>query len=115
MRPLLVAVAVLLGAAAVASAAATPAPKPRLAVAAEHPVTVRGWHFTGLERVRLSFSAGGDPSTRTVRATAAGTFVAPAPPGFAYSPCGAPLVVAAVGAHGDRAWLRLPQRECPSP
>ena len=97
-------------------AAATSAPtKPRLALSVVQPATVRGTHFAALERVRVSFSAGGAASMRTVRTTAAGTFVAPAPAVFTYSPCGAPLLVIAVGARGDRATLKLAQRECPSP
>jgi hypothetical protein len=113
VRPVAVVLAALAGAALVAvSPAAT---KPSLAMAALQPPTVRGTHFARLERVRVGFSAGGVTATRTVRTTAAGTFVAPAPAGFAYSPCGSPLVVTAVGATGDRAALRLRQRECPSP
>jgi hypothetical protein len=113
VRFVLMLFAALLGAAVVGSAPASP--KPRLALTVAQPATVRGLHFAGLERVRVTFSAGGDAAMRTVRTTATGTFVAPAPPGFEYSPCGAPLVVAAVGARGDRAALRLLQRECPAP
>jgi hypothetical protein len=79
------------------------------------PATVKGWDFAGLERVRVAFSAGGGTWMRTVRTTAAGTFVAPAPDEFKYSPCGSPLLLTAVGARGDHATLKLAQRECTSP
>jgi hypothetical protein len=116
VRPVAVVLAALAGAALLGSAAANPvARKPSLAMAALRPPTVRGAHFARLERVRVGFSAGGNVATRTVRTTRSGNFVAPAPAGFAYSPCGSPLVVTAVGATGDRATLRLRQRECPSP
>jgi hypothetical protein len=88
--------------------------KPRLTLLSVRPtVVVRGAHFAHRERVRVSFRAGGYPSMRVVRTTITGVFVAPAPSGFTYSPCGAPLVVAADGARGDHAMLRVPQRECP--
>ena len=106
---------VLLVALAVAAPAAARAVKPSLTLAAAQPATVRGAHFARLERVRVSFGTGDNSATRTVRTTASGTFVATAPAAFAYSPCGAPLVVSAVGARGDRATLKVPQRECPSP
>ena len=116
MRPVVVALAALVGAALVGSAPASPAvTKPTIALSTLKPLTVRGAHFARVERVRVSFSAGGDAATRAVRTTGSGTFVAPAPEGFAYSPCGSPLVVVAVGSTGDRATLRLRQRECPSP
>jgi len=116
VRPSLVSLAVLLAAVtAVASSAATAAlPKPRLVLSDAQPATVHGAYFARSERVRLSFSAGGDASTTTVGTSATGTFVATAPPGFKYSPCGAPLVVRAIGARGDHATLRVPQRECPA-
>jgi hypothetical protein len=108
--------AAVLAAAVVGSAAATSAKaKPHLSVSVVPSATARGWHFASLERVRVTFSAGGDSATRNVRTTSRGTFVAPAPADFAYSPCGAPLLVSAVGARGDRAVLRLAQRECPAP
>ena len=116
MRLVLMTCAALLTLAAVGIAAATPAPpKPRLALSALQPATVKGRNFAGLERVRVGFSAGGETWTRTVRTTAAGTFVAQAPDEFTYSPCGSPLLLTAVGARGDRATLKLAQRECPSP
>jgi hypothetical protein len=88
--------------------------KPRLTLLSFPPyVVVRGAHFAHHERVRVSFRAGGEASSRVVRATATGVFVAPAPSGFAYSPCGAPLEVDADGARGDHAVLKLPERECP--
>jgi len=88
--------------------------KARLALVSSQPAVARGAHFAHRERVRVSFRAGGDPSFRVVRANAAGVFVAPAPAGFAYSPCRAPLEVEADGAQGDHAVLRVPQRECPN-
>jgi len=117
MRLPVVSLAVLLAAAtAVASSAATaPPPKPRLVLSDVRPATVRGAHFASSEQVRLRFSAGGDASTAIARTSGAGTFVATAPPSFGYSPCGAPLVVRAIGAGGDHATLRVPQRECPAP
>jgi hypothetical protein len=88
--------------------------KPRLTLVSFRPtVVVRGVHFAHRERVRVSFRAGGDASLRVVRVTATGAFVAPAPDGFAYSPCGAPLAIDATGARGDHAVLKVPQRECP--
>ena len=105
---------ILLAGLAVAAPAAA-VPKPTLTLVAPQPATVRGAHFARLERVHVGFSAGGPSATRTVRTTASGTFVAVAPADFAYSPCGAPLLVSAVGARGDRATLKVPQRECPSP
>jgi hypothetical protein len=85
----------------------------RLSLVSSQPAVARGAHFAHRERVRVSFRAGGDASVRVVRTTATGTFVAQAPAGFAYSPCGAPLVVDADGARGDHAVLSVPQRECP--
>lgn len=108
--------AAVAAAAVAGSVAAAPVkPKPRLVMATAQPAVVHGSHFAGGERVRVSFSTGGDASTRAVRATAAGTLIAAAPAGFTYSPCGAPLLVTALGARGDRATLKVPQRECPSP
>jgi hypothetical protein len=116
VRPVPIICAAVLALAAAGAAAATPAPaKPRLALSGLQPAAVRGSHFAGRERVRVGFSAGGETWIRTVRTTEAGTFVAPAPEDFTYSPCGSPLLVTALGARGDRATLRLAQRECPSP
>jgi len=90
--------------------------KPRLTLVVVQPtVVVRGAQFAHRERVRVSFRAGGGPFSRIVRTTVKGAFLASAPSGFTYSPCGAPLVVDAIGAKGDGAVLRVPQRECPAP
>jgi hypothetical protein len=89
--------------------------KPRLSLVRDTPtVLVRGAHFSHRERVRVTFRANGDPSSRVVRTTVKGTFFASPPTGFAYSPCASPLVVDASGAKGDHARLRVPQRECPA-
>jgi hypothetical protein len=104
----------LLIAAALAAPAGRAAPKPHLVLTVAQPPTVRGTHFAARERVRVTFTAGGDGSVRSIRTSRSGAFVARAPGDFAYSPCGAPLVVVAIGARGDRATLKVPQRECPS-
>jgi len=109
---------VVCASAAVLFLAGAPAPaagvKPRLSLVSAQPLVVRGAHFAGRERVRLSFRAAAEPFVRVVRTTARGMLVAPAPAGLVYSPCASPLVVVATGARGDRAVLKVPQRECPS-
>ena len=108
----------LVGAACVASiagssiAGAVPA-GPSIRIVSTAPPAVRGTHFAARERVRVTFRASATPSLVTVRATAAGTFTAAAPPGLTYDRCSTPLVVRAAGASGDHAVLRVPWRLCP--
>ncbi len=99
-------VSVVVGLAA-AGGSAAPARTPTLSVDAHG---IYGRHFYRHERVRLTlvFQI---REVRSVRTTATGAFATPLP--AAYDPCTESLSIAAVGAQGDTARLKLPQRACP--
>jgi hypothetical protein len=99
-------VSLTLGLAAAAGSAA-PARTPTLRVDSHG---IYGRNFNGRERVRLTFVFQ-IREVRQVRTTATGAFVTPLP--AAYDPCTEALSIAAVGARGDVARLKLPQRACP--
>jgi hypothetical protein len=78
------------------------------------PVKVRGAHFVAGERVKVTLKAGATTRVRTVRTAAKGGFVV----GFGTisekDRCSGSVAVAAVGAHGDRAFYKLPAMLCPA-
>jgi len=70
--------------------------------------TVRGTHFHPRERVRVKIMIA-STTVRTVRTTALGTFSIAVP---TFDRCSDSLVIAAVGARGDSATLKLMPRMC---
>jgi hypothetical protein len=108
MRVLLAATFVSLGiGVAAATGSATTARNPALRVSAQ---TVQGRHFYRQEKVRVAFT-GYVRAVVRVRTSATGSFDTPLP--TAYDPCNGPLLITALGARGDTARLKLPQRACP--
>jgi hypothetical protein len=111
MRPLVVALALIVGGAGVASAG-TPAMRPSLKLVATHPVTLHGKGFGAFERLRLTVHARATRIKR-IRATASGTFAVTFD-GFRYDRCTSGLLITATGTtHSAR--LKLPPTECPVP
>jgi|GEM_PF-6811864 len=80
---------------------------PRLSLTSMSPVGVAGVRFVHSERVRVRYGT----SLRVVRASPAGSFLVHFP--VSGDPCTGPVLVTAVGAHGDSAALKLPARMCP--
>ena len=111
MRRLGVLVAVCLT--AVGAAAASPAHRPTLRISTS-PLVVRGVSFLAREHVRVTVSTAGTHVVRRTTTTSRGTFSVNAG-ALAFDPCLDGLVATAVGASGDRATAKLPQRECPAP
>ena len=72
--------------------------------------TVRGAHFAPREVVRVTILGPAPRIQRRVRTSATGTFTVPVP---SFDPCTESLTIVAVGARGDDARLKLPQRACP--
>ena len=84
--------------------------KPQLKVLATRPLMVQGTHFHARERVRVRVSAApAAPITRTVRATAAGTFTARFA-SVSVARCG-DAAIRALGATGDRASSKVLQAQ----
>ena len=110
-RPLSLGTALLAAVLVTAGAGATA--KPALRLLGKQPLAVRGTSFKPSERIRVSFSTSTGKAVRSVRSSRAGTFTAQAPATLAYDPCLESLVVRAIGARGDDARLKLPQRACP--
>jgi hypothetical protein len=104
-------------AACAALALAVPAfaagPIAALRLVTTQPLVVRGVHFKGHERVRVTEHMGTDKSSKLVRASAAGTFKVTFAAPMAIDPCLESVRVSAVGARGSDALLKLPQRACP--
>ena len=109
MRTLVLIVLVaLVGATGVASAKTESKPSLRLLTSADS-LVVRGSGFYAHESVRVTVTTTSS-RVRTVRSSSAGSFTADF--GTTYvDPCDA-MAVRAVGHRGDRAVLKLPQREC---
>ena len=95
-----------------AAAIASTAQKPSLRLVSIQPLKIRGVYFRPRERVRVRAAVENSIHTRSTRTTDRGSF-AVAFVEVAYDPCSTFLLVTAVGAHGERAALKLPQRECP--
>jgi hypothetical protein len=83
----------------------------RLRVIDASPLVVRGWAFKSHESVRVVYRAR-VARTRTVTATAAGTFVVRFPVAWQLCP---PATLTATGAKGSRALLKPPATVCPQP
>jgi hypothetical protein len=108
MRALLLLTLVSLGLGiAAATGSATTAGTPALRVSAQ---AVQGRNFYRHEKVRVTF-AGDLRRIVRVRTNATGSFDTLLP--SAYDPCNGPLLITALGARGDTARLKLPQRACP--
>jgi hypothetical protein len=90
-----------------AAGSATTTRTPALRVSAQ---TVHGRQFYRHEKVRVAFASDVRVVVR-VRTSATGSFDTPLP--TAYDPCNGPLLITALGARGDTARLKLPQRACP--
>jgi|SRR2546425_3094486 len=97
---------------AAGSASARPAALAQVRVVTLKPLTVRGVHFTRGERVRVSASTGSATRVRRVLTGPTGGFTV-AFADLPYDRCSTRLTVVAVGAHGEHAFARLAQRECP--
>jgi hypothetical protein len=110
-QPLAIGTALVAAVLVTAGAGATA--KPALRLLGKQPLAVRGASFKPSERVRVSFSTSTAKGVRSVRSSRAGVFTAQAPATVAYDPCVESLVVRAIGAGGDAARLKLPQRACP--
>src|SRR5262245_10476882 len=93
--------------------ASTPgAVRPALTLSGPKPLLLRGSHFRGHEKVRLTFRAGSVTAVRTVRATALGTFTIITPPTLAYDRCSTGLLIAAQGTTGNLATIKRPPLGC---
>ena len=108
MRATVACAAVALAAALGSTASSAGTARPSLRLVGD---TVRGVHFVPHERVRVTFM-GSERVVRRLRTSSAGTFSTAEPQ---YDPCVESLVILAVGASGDSARLKLPQRACPPP
>lgn len=102
----------LLGGTAAGTLGATTATqsKATLRLVSVSPLSVRGVHFKGRERVRVVAKAASTTRSRTIRTTSSGGFRVSFG-SVTFDRC-ADLVVTATGRH-DRATLKLPQPECP--
>jgi hypothetical protein len=105
--------ACLIAVAAFAAAVQAAATRPTLRLVQKAPVTIRGSGFHAGERVRVTVSADGPKETRSMRASRTGVFTVELPATVVYDPCNSSLVATAVGAGGDSATLKYPQRACP--
>jgi len=109
--------ALIVGAAALASAtvgtAATSAVHPGLRLAAAKPLTVRGTGFVARELVTVRVRAAGTRTSKRLRAGSAGGFVVRFDR-VAVDPC-AISSIAAAGASGRAAAVKLPPAQCPQP
>jgi hypothetical protein len=102
---------------AAAAAAVAPAARPASHTAVHATLTysagtVHGAHFARRELVRVTFLGPAPRRQRQVKTNARGRFTVQAP---TVDPCVESLAVTAVGARGDSARLKLPQRACPMP
>ena len=105
--------ACLLAVAATAAAVQAAATRPTLRLVQRAPLTLRGSGFHAGERVRVSVAVEGPKRTRSLRASSAGAFTVALPVIVAFDPCVSSLIATAVGADGDTATLKYPQRACP--
>jgi hypothetical protein len=78
------------------------------------PVKVRGAHFVPREQVRVTLQAGSTKRMRTVRVARGGGFAVNFGTIAEKDRCSGSVAVAAVGAHGDRAFYKLPTMLCPA-
>jgi hypothetical protein len=103
----------LVAAVVLAGTAAGGVTKPTLKLVRVNPLTVHGSGFMRRERVRVTVVAN-RTFARSVRTTAAGTFTAAfGDVSLSFDRCGDGWLIAARGARGDAAVLKLPQPECP--
>lgn len=85
----------------------------RLVVAADAPLTLRGYGFVARERVRVTVRSGERGTSKRVRAGVRGRFRIMFE-SVTFDRCGEGLEVAAVGDQGTRAVLKVrPQPLCP--
>jgi hypothetical protein len=88
------------------------AARPTLKLVKRSPVAVAGSHFKARESVRVTVTASGQSRTRYVRSTSSGSFTA----SFditAGDRCTSSVRAVAIGAAGDRAYLKpLPLPAC---
>ena len=105
-------VAVLVLGALVPAAWAASRPQVRLVVGS--PASVAGTGFRARERVVVKVTGGSDHLARAVMTSARGAFVARFAHPISATGC-RQLVIAAVGAKGDRAAWKSPPRSCGPP
>jgi hypothetical protein len=94
--------------------AAWAAARPQLHLVAASPARVSGSGFLARERVAVKVTGGSNHLARTVVTNARGAFVARFTRAVSPVACGQ-LVIAAVGAKGDRAAWKSPPRSCGPP
>jgi hypothetical protein len=90
-------------------------PKPTLRLVTTAPVTLQGSGFRTGERVRVTVATDTAKRIAATRTTSTGSFAVRIAAPLPYDPCTSSLVATAVGARGDSATLKLPQRACPPP
>jgi hypothetical protein len=71
-------------------------------------LTLLGSGFQSSERVRVTFVAT-TRAVRNVHTSQRGSFSTPVP---LFGGCSGPVMVKALGAHGDQATLKIPRRAC---
>jgi hypothetical protein len=97
-----------------AGSAGAARPLPSVRILALSPVQVRGAHFVGGEKVRVTLTAGKSRLTKTLTASRAGGFVISFGTISAASRCSGEVSVAAHGARHDSAAYDLPLMNCPT-
>jgi hypothetical protein len=96
-----------------AASAAAGATHPTLRVVRMNPLVVRGSSFHPSERVRVTLRFRTTIRMRSTRTSRTGTFSVDLGAVAGYDPCNDSLAVSAMGATGDRAAVKIPQRMCP--
>jgi hypothetical protein len=94
--------------------AAWGASRPQVRLVAISPASVAGTGFQARERVAVKVTGGSNHLARMVVTSARGTFVARFARALSPTGCGQ-LVIAAVGARGDRAAWKSPPKSCGPP
>ncbi len=84
---------------------------PTLTFVTVAPPKVHGAHFRAHKGVRVTFRVGSEAQVVVLRSSGSGSFTVVAP-SLPPDPCGTPLLITAVGVHGDNALLRRPPRYC---
>src|SRR3954452_11373453 len=96
------------------AAQAAPAGKPSLTLVRTAPsFLVRGAHFSPAKRIRLVLTYDGTRTTKLVRSSTTGGFLATLTAPNRFDPCSDSFVVLAIPSTGERAMLKFVPRECP--
>ncbi len=111
MRALVALVSAVVLLTAASPAGGTGSARATLRLAQQDPLTLRGTSFRRYERVRVTVTIAGSRTTRIVRASRRGAFLA-AFAGVRFDPC---LFAIAVGSKGSRTAYELSERFCFDP